>query len=276
MAYGTLRVENLKTHQIKRCEQHNLRLYPEGKMPENINPEKTPYNHDWIAGDKPTFKDAINARLEGVPVRKNSVIAIEFVMGASEDFYKGNYEATGYLSNCVKFLSRRYGWDNIVSISQHFDESNPHVHVLVTPIIEKTVKWKNQKGEGVKKEKRLCARDITGGKEKLRQLQTDFHEYIVPYGKVAGVEFVRGTLVEQQTREYKKRTDYRMAEIARIAKRAEQEIEAAKRLELQKQIVREVGELEKDQKKVRELERKTEFIKKGKNRGKGNDFKMKL
>jgi len=272
MAYGIIRVENLKASQIKRCEQHNLRLYPQGKMPENIRPEKAHENAHWIADDRTSFKEVIDARLKGVPVRKNSVVAIEFVMSASEDFYKGNYSASGYLSNCLKFLTRRYGWDNIISSSQHFDESNPHVHVLVIPIVEKTVKWKNQKGEGVKKQKRLCARDITGGKEKLRQLQNDFHEFIVPYGKTAGVEFVRGTLVEQQTREYKKRTDYRMAEITKIAKRAEQEIDAAKRLELQRQVVKEVDELNKDQKKLRELEKKDQYIKKGKS--KGNNFKM--
>lgn len=272
MAFGILRVENLKASQIKRCEEHNLRLYPEDKMRENVDPSKANQNAHYIADDRASFKEAIDARLEGVPVRKNSVVAIEFVMSASEEFFKGNYSAGGYLSNCEKFVGRRYGWDNVIACSQHFDESNPHVHVLITPVFEKTVKWKNQKGEGSKKEKRLCARDVTGHKDKLRQLQSDFHDYIVPYGKDAGVEFVRGTLVEQQTREYKRRTDYRMAEINKIAKRAEQEIEAAKRLELNRQIMKQMEELEKERKRLRELEKKAEFIKKGKDKGKG--FKM--
>jgi hypothetical protein len=253
--------------EIKRCEQHNRRLYTKEEMPVNIDPSKISLNQGYIAANKSSFKEAIDDRLQGVAVRSNSVVAIEFVMGASKDFYQGSYDASSYLSNCVEFVACKYGRENIISVHQHFDESNPHVHVLLTPIAEKTVRWKNQKGEGSTTEKRLCARDITGGREKLRQLQDEFHAYIVPFGQLAGVEFVRGTLVEQQTREYKKRTDYRMAEITRIAKLAEQEINAAKRLEFQKQIVNEVGELEKDQNKLSELERKAQFIKKGKSKG---------
>lgn len=255
MAQGTFRVKNWKASGIRLCEQHNRRLYPEGKMPVNINPEKTTYNMEYIAGDKASIKEALNERLKGIPVRKNSVVAIEFVMGASEDFYKGNYASIGYLSNCLKFVAQRYGWDNVIASHQHHDEANPHVHVLVAPIVEKAVKWKNQRGEGIRKEKRLCARDITGGPKKLRQMQDDFYKFIVPYGIKAGVEFEPRVLVENQQKEYSKRTDYRMAEIKRIAQQAQQEINAAKRLELQKEILKQKELLDKELQKKNEAEK---------------------
>jgi hypothetical protein len=266
MAYGIFRVRNLKASQIKGCEQHNMRLYTPETMPENVKTEKTRWNLDWIADDKPNYQEAIKPRLEGVAVRKNSVIAIEFVMGASQEFYKGNYDASGYLSNCVKFVAERYGWDNIVSINQHFDETNPHVHVVLLPISEKKVRWKNQKGEGVKTEKRLCARDITGGPKKLRQLQSDFHEFIVPYGIKAGVEFVRGTLAEKQLVQYTQRTNHRLAAINEALKLGQKEL-----------AMKKVKELAQDQAQIQKLEKKVEYRKKM-NKGtgweKGNNFKM--
>ena len=271
MAQGTFRVKNWKASGIRSCEQHNRRLYPEGKMPKNIDPEKIDYNREYIAGDKASFKEAIDERLKGITVRGNSVRVIEFVMGASEDFYKGNYSASGFLSNCLGFIANRYGWDNIIASHQHFDEANPHVHVLVTPVVEKAVRWKNQRGEGIRKEKRLCARDITGGPKKLRQMQEDFYKFIVPYGIKAGVEFEPRVLVENQDKEYSKHTDYRMAEIKRIAQQAQQEIDAAKRLELQKEIIKQKELLDKEQQKKNEAEKKAALSEKI-NKGKG--FKM--
>jgi hypothetical protein len=271
MAQGTFKVKNWKASGIRSCEQHNRRLFPEGKMPKNINPEKIKYNLEYIAGDKASFKEAIDERLKGIKVRGNSVKVIEFVMGASEDFYKGNYSASGYLSNCLKFAAERYGWDNIIASHQHFDEATPHVHVLVTPVVEKTVRWKNQRGEGVRKEKRLCARDITGGPEKLRQMQEDFYKFIVPYGIRAGVEFEPRVLVENQDKEYSKHTDYRMAEIKRIAQQAQQEIDAAKRLELQKEILKQKELLDKELQKKNEAEKEAARKKK---LNRGNNFRM--
>jgi len=50
--------------------------------------------------------------------------------------------------------------------------------VVAVPIIEKTVSWKNAKASGTKTESRLCARDFTGDKEKLRELQTDYFNHL--------------------------------------------------------------------------------------------------
>ena len=268
MVYGTLRIRNLKASKIKSCEQHNRRLYAPEEMPKNINPEKAQLNEGHIFNDKLNFTEAINTRLEGISVRKNSVVAIEFVMGASKDFYKGTRSAKEYLAHCFKFVSQRYGSENIVCFNLHFDETNPHIHILVTPVSEKTVRWKNQRGQGIKKEKRLCARDIIGGRPKLQDLQEDFYKFIVPFGKKAGVEFMPRVRAEDQAKQYTKFTDYRMAEINRIAEQAQLAVDAAQRLELQRQILVHKEELDKVLQKKGEAEEKTAYFKK-RNRGMG-------
>jgi len=255
MARGTLRVLNMSASEIGSCERHNLRLYAPDKMPVNVNPEMTHLNINSIIDEKASIREALKDRLEGVPVRKNSVVAIEFVMGASADFFGKNYDTHGYLSKCTDFIANRYGWDNVLSVHQHYDEATPHVHVVITPIKEKVVKWKNQKGEGVKKEKRLSARDITGGPSKLRALQQAFYEFIVPMGHIAGAPFEKRVSAEDQTKEYTRKTDYRMALINKIAEQARLEVDAAKRLELQQQILVQHEELKKELQKKAEAEK---------------------
>jgi len=261
MARGTFRVRNVSAHEIASTERHNMRLYPAEKMP-NVNPELTPKNLFYICNGQSSIQEALPEYLQGVTVRKNSVVAIEFVMGASADFFNKNYDTHGYLSKCMDFIGDRYGWKNMLSWHMHFDESTPHVHVLIVPIREKTVKWKNQNGEGEKKEKRLCARDITGHPDKLRQMHDDFYRVIRPMGVIAGAEFEPRISVEEQTKEYSRKTDYRIAEIKRIAEQARLEVDAAKRVELQKQILEQKEELDKVLQKKNEAEKKEAMSKK--------------
>jgi hypothetical protein len=263
IAFATIRVKEVHAKNVKGCEEHNRRLYTEDKMPANINPGRIYLNNEWIAGDKPTFKEAIKDKLEGLTVRKNAVVALEFVMGASPTFFeKGSYSASGYLDHCVSFIIDRHGRDNVVSINQHFDEETPHVHVLVTPIREKEVKWKNQRGEGQTTERRLCARDFTGNRKMLSQLQDDFFNHCVPIGHVAQLPFTRHTPAREQVRVYSERTDYRMAEIIRLGQQAEQAVNLANQLELQRRILKEKEKLEKELKEKREAEQKAAYAQK--------------
>jgi hypothetical protein len=277
MAFGVFRVRNLNASNVAGCQQHNLRQYDKDTMPENVKPEMMVWNTDWIAGEKTTYKEAIDERLKGLDVRKNAVVAIEFVMGASPEFFKGNYDARGYLSNCRRFIADRFGWDNVIAFSEHFDEKTPHVHVLVTPITEKAVKWKNRSGEGQKKEMRLCARDFTGGPAKLRQFQEDFFQFIRPYGRTAGVEFYRGTLAEEQLKVYSKRTDHRVDLMNTLALQAQKELDATKKKELNEKILKEHKAQQEDTKHMQQLEKKIDYRKKmnkGKGWTKGSDFSM--
>jgi len=120
----------------------------------------------------------------------------------------------------------------------HFDEKTPHVHVLVVPIVEKEVRWKNKKREGQKMERRLCARDFTGHPDMLRQLQNDFYEHIVPFGQFTGVEFNRYTSAQEQVKVYNDRVDHRIDEVNKLAELAQQQmIELTRLLEQTRQIL---------------------------------------
>lgn len=233
MAHGIIRVRNVSSKEMGATEIHNERKYEENgiKNPKNINIQDSEKNISWVRGGgfssdperkEVSYKEAIEARFKeaGVEPRKNSVNAIEFMVSASKDLFQNwtdpktgkyypSYDEKAYLENTIAWLEKRYGKENVVAFSIHLDEpgATAHAHVIVTPIVEKEIKWKNRNGEGTKTENRLVAREITGGPEKLRQLQDDFFGHVsTRYPNHA--EWYRGTLVEHQMKIYTKETNH--------------------------------------------------------------------
>jgi hypothetical protein len=222
--YGTIRVLEVRAKGINGCEEHNRRQYKPSELPKNIDPSRAHLNVEWLAGGKDSFREAIDDKLTGLTVRSNAVMALEYVLGASPEFFKLTPEnSKSYLDYCIEFVKAKHKEENIVAINWHFDEKTPHVHVLVVPILEKEVRWKNKKREGVKTERRLCARDFTGHPDMLREIQKDFYEYIVDFGVLTGAEFTKYTSAQEQVKVYNKRVDIKIDEVNQLAREAQQQ-----------------------------------------------------
>lgn len=304
--YGTINVKEVRSRGIGGCEEHNRRQYQPSQMPKNVDTSRSHLNEEWIAGGKANFTEAIDEKLEGLTVRKNAVKALEYVLGASPEFFKLNPDsAKGYLMCCEEFVNQKHKKENVVAVNRHFDEKTPHIHMLVVPIVEKEVRWKNKKREGAKRERRLCARDFTGHPDMLRELQQDFYNYISDFGRFIGTEFTKYTSLQEQSRTYNERVDHRIDAILQYAQQAQQELpglkqqleqtqymlahyehelekkialkkqqEAAlkRQIELNEQKVRDKEELEKKLKEKLEYDKRVEKLKKINNaKGKGKD-----
>lgn len=230
MAFGIIRVREISASEVGATDIHNGRKYEEYgiKAPDNLDGtdnHSTFYLTNGFERDNCNLKDVIDSRIEeaGCKVKSNSVVALEFVVSASKEFFE-KYSASGHFSNCHKWLEDRYGMDNVVAMYTHNDETTPHAHFIVVPIVEKSVKWKNQKGEGEKIESRLCARDLTGNKEKLENLQDDYFTFIKKFGDSCGVPFYRGTKASNQLKEYTKKTDHTLGKLRYVMEALEEKI----------------------------------------------------
>lgn len=257
MAFGIIRVRNLSAGDIRHAEIHNAREYESlgMELPDHINQEKCRdgYHNHWVAGDtEKSLSQAIQDRIEeaGAKTKSNSVLAIEYVValsgGAKEKAEMWhNYSETGFLADAMYWVAERHGGlQNVVSVSQHFDESNPHAHIVVVPLVEKSVKWKNQKGQGERTETRLCAKDFTGGPDKLRKLQDDYHAFVEPYGAKMGVTFYRGTKREAQLKQYTKETSH---ELGKLRAELSTTIDLARAKVIQTELEAKKAEFEKKQ-----------------------------
>lgn len=190
------------------------------RVSENIRPEQKHGNntHEILIPGCSSIEEAVEQRINEtkVKVRSNSVKAVEYVLALSPDVqhvYK-DYSANAALGKMLAFVDKRHGKENVVSASMHFDESNPHVHFVVVPIIKKEKKWKNRNGEGVKIETTLAARDFIGTRAKLRQLQTDFYEFCKDtFAERLNIEFKRGTDAREHSKKYTKHTSAEVGDL---------------------------------------------------------------
>jgi Plasmid recombination enzyme len=275
MAFGLIRARNLSAADIGSTDEHNARRYKKIEdYPKNVlfipevNNEIGRDNNTYrfksdLPESKTTLLDEINTRIQENDVKgikSNSNLAIEYVVGINDKKAWDHYCFSGFVSNTKQWLEERHGEGSVVAVYSHLDESNPHAHIIVVPIESKTIKWKNTNGSGERTENRLNTRDYTGGKEKLRDLQNAYFEHLTNRyngGKKLGLELFRGTLVENQTKQYVEQTNHEIGELRTvlasldddIAKNIvlgqileKQRILALKELELKKEEDRRSGE----------------------------------
>lgn len=148
--------------------QHTFR---ERETP-NADPERGKENEILIGRD--SAEGVVQAWKDQAPekVRKNAVLAIEYLVTASPEAMAqmGRADQDRYFARAVDWLKERHGPENILSAVIHRDETTPHLTAMVMP----------KDGRG-----KLNAREFLGGREKLRQMQSEFTDRV---GRAHGLE----------------------------------------------------------------------------------------
>lgn len=175
---------------------HNCRgsIYDErGKPIEDLpdwisNPEKAKYNkldrlkEGEIYGRRTARLDQAKAAnlAAGQKWRKpqaNASAAIEMVFSASPEWSDKPAQWDKLLRDCLDWVEKRYGKENVLQAGFHFDESTPHLHVLLVPVVQ------TDKGFKYSSDKFL------GGRSDMQQFQTDVADQVgKKYGLERGVE----------------------------------------------------------------------------------------
>jgi hypothetical protein len=168
-SFAIIRAKKLSTAgQIASSAGHTFR---ERETP-NADPNRTAENQILVGPEN--AKEIIQAWNDRAPdkVRANAVRAVEYLItGSPEAMQKmSRAEQDSYFKNALAFLQDKHGKDNILSAVVHRDETTPHLTAMVIPLDDRG---------------KLNARQFLGGRDKLRQLQTDFAERV---GKEHGLE----------------------------------------------------------------------------------------
>lgn len=175
--------------------------------PKNADADRTHLNREMI-----TFPDGVQNRTQAIQHRldtaglqrkigKNQVRAVRILLTGSPDDMK-RIEQAGKLDEWCKdnldWLHKTYGVDNIVSTVLHLDETTPHIHATMIPIVtgERRKKKSEEQAAGEKKKKyrkkdtsanRLCADDVMS-RVKLKEYQNTYAETMAKYGLQRGIE----------------------------------------------------------------------------------------
>lgn len=153
----------------------------ENERDENYKSKKNPQidkarttNNYHIIGRSETYLSYIDKRIkELAPKRKikdDAVLINSFILGSDGEFFSkiSKEQQREFFRDCAMCFAERYGEENIISAVVHMDETNPHMHLNLIPVLEG----------------RLCSKQLFDRKA-LRELQTDFHEKV---GKKWGLQ----------------------------------------------------------------------------------------
>lgn len=114
----------------------------------------------------------------GRKMRKDAVVAVEYVFTASPEFWDRSDEQIKKFTNAASdWLKETYSDGKIIAASVHLDETTPHISVFITPT---TFNDKNQYT--------FNARKFLGGKKLLSEQQDSFHKAVEHLGLKRGVK----------------------------------------------------------------------------------------
>ncbi|EIM3109855.1 recombinase [Escherichia coli] len=152
--------------------------YRERETP-NANAERTPENYCSVSE---STDQAMGRVRELLPEkrRKDAVLAVEYVMTASPEWWK---EATPrqqaeFFARSEQWLENKYGKDRVVAAVVHRDEATPHLSAFVVPLTQ---------------DGRLSAKEFIGGRSKMRDDQSAYAESVRKLGLERGIEGSRAT-----------------------------------------------------------------------------------
>ncbi|KAA6340297.1 Plasmid recombination enzyme [termite gut metagenome] len=173
--------------------------------PKNADESRTHLNRELIGFPQSVKNrtEAIQHRIENAGITrkigKNQVRAIGVMLSGSPDDMKRIEEAgslNDWCADSVDWLKQTFGADNVVSAVLHRDETTPHIHATVVPIVTgERRKAKEEKSTESKKKyrkknpnaARLCADDVMA-RDKLKGYQDSYAQRMQAYGLQRGIE----------------------------------------------------------------------------------------
>ena len=199
MSYAIIRNEKLTRVEAQGAYIHNARS-SKGHTNKDIDNTRTHLNFYCKKNEQTYIKEFDRIKkeydLKG-HIRSNSIILCEMMITSDNEFFDkiGLEETKRYFKESYKFVCnyKNFGEKYIVSAVVHLDETTPHMHLIYIPVIH----TKDKEGNLIDK---ICARDFWRGRDSYRDLQNEFHKYIIS----KGFDLDRGLPIEETGAKHQK------------------------------------------------------------------------
>ena len=194
--------------------------------------------------------EAIAHRIKSAGIKRkitpDQVRAIRVMMsGTHEDMMKIQQDGrmNEWCNDSMEWLHKTFGRENTVSAVLHMDETTPHIHATIVPIVtgeRRKAKQKQTEGKRSYRKKadaaRLCADDVLN-RDKLIGYHDDYAKIMDKYGLQRGVRGseARHVTTAQYYRDLKRQTGKLETGVQQLQEERE---EAEKQL---KQVKKEIG-----------------------------------
>ena len=166
-------IKGLSGHTFRKTEQ---RYKNHGNK--DIDKSLTKYNSDWIQGKKSSLYEIVEERLKNEykgkrALRKDAVVVREVIAQASPSVYEGltleekRKKAIQFTKDSLKWFRKEFGSKNVVGLSVHLDETNPHTHFAIMPMT---------------KDGRISQKDFFKGPSDLKRMHREYRKHMNDLG----------------------------------------------------------------------------------------------
>ncbi len=163
-----------------------------------------------------TIQQMINKRIEecGIKVRKGQSRSLEVIFGGSPEILNGltPQQVDQWAQDTIEWAKNEWGEKNVLYAALHMDESTPHLHVIVVPIVKGLSRRSANKAaqdskKGIKRNNynkdpdklRLSANDVFT-KTKLYGYHTSYAKTVgKKYGLQRGIKAEPGSVRKHQS-----------------------------------------------------------------------------
>ena len=223
MGYFTLDFKKAKGASDARMSDHIERRV----IASNVDPTRTHLNRELVQLPKGVTErdEAIAHRIKSAGIKRkitpDQVRAIRVMLsGTHEDMMKIQQDGRidEWCDDSMQWLHKTFGKENTVSAVLHMDETTPHIHATIVPIVmgerRKAKQKKQTEGKRTYRKKtdaaRLCADDVLN-RDRLVAYHDDYAKVMERYG------LQRGELETdvQQLQSEKKAAEKRLLQIKR-------------------------------------------------------------
>jgi len=168
-----------KKSDVRGIQFHNQRE-SKRKTLSNINPEKTFLNYDLVNDGPINYLEKIGNIINEYrtpttkAIRHDAVVMTSWVISATPIFFKDlpAREQRKFFEDALEFFKNRYGAHLIVAANVHMDETTPHMHITMVPLM-----YDNKNSTDETDVVKLCSRDLFN-KSEFRYVNEHFFRHL--------------------------------------------------------------------------------------------------
>ena len=176
-------------------------------VPDNAQPERTILNKEYMSrkyvdenGRSKTYtlQQMINKRINecGIKVRKGQSRSLEIIFGGSPEALSSlsPEQLDQWAKDTIEWAKNEWGAENVMYAALHMDESTPHLHLIVVPIV-KGVSRRSASKAAQDSKKGIERKSYSKDPQKLRLSANDVYTksrlygYHTSYAKIVGKKY---------------------------------------------------------------------------------------
>lgn len=143
MSYMVARMQKMKAGNLGGAHKHNERIF-EKHSNKDIDTSRSHLNYELTDRDRSVsyerqIKDYVNEnKISKRGIRKDAVLCDEWIITSDKPFFEklSEEETREFFESAKDFFAERYGLENIAYASVHLDESTPHMHMGIVPMVD--------------------------------------------------------------------------------------------------------------------------------------------